>query len=65
MRIVTFSRNGGVQHGVLAGDRIRIHPSATSAMELAMDAAAHPAGEEVAVSEVTLLAPAPRPGSSD
>ncbi len=62
MRIVTFSRNGGVHHGVLAGDRVRIHPTATSAMELAMNAAAHPAGEEVALSEVTLLAPVPRPG---
>ena len=62
MRIVTFSRNGGVQHGVLAGDRVRIHPTAACAMDLAMDAAAHPAGEEVAVSDVALLAPVPRPG---
>ncbi len=62
MRIVTFSRNGAVQHGVRDGDRIRIHPTATSAVDLAVDAAAHAAGDEVAVSEVTLLAPVPRPG---
>ena len=62
MRIVTFSRNGGVHHGVLAGDRVRIHPTATSATELAMNAAAHPAGEAGALSDGTLLAPVPRPG---
>lgn len=62
MRIVTFSRNGSVQYGVRTGDRVRIHPTATSAVDLAMDAAAHPAGEEIALSEVTLLAPVPRPG---
>ena len=62
MRIVTFSRNGGVQHGVRTGERITVHPTAGSAAELAMDAAAHQAGEEVALSEVALLAPVPRPG---
>ena len=62
MRIVTFSRNGGVQHGVRLGDQIRVHPSAASAPDLAMDPAAHPAGETVALSDVALLAPVPRPG---
>ncbi len=62
MRIVTFSRNGGVHHGVRTGERITVHPTATSAIELAMDATAHQAGEEVALSDVTLLAPVPRPG---
>ena len=62
MRIVTFRRNGGVHHGVRVGDRIRIHPTATSAMDLAVNAAAHLAGEEIALSEVALLAPVPRPG---
>ena len=62
MRIVTFSRQGGVHHGVRTGERITVHPTAGSAMELAMDVSAYPAGEEIAVSEVALLAPVPRPG---
>ena len=62
MRIVTFSRNGQIQHGARVGDWIQVHPSATSAVELAVNPAAHPAGEEVAVADVTLLAPVPRPG---
>ena len=62
MRIVTFRRNGGVHHGVRVGDRIRIHPTAPSAVDLAVNAAAYPPGEEVALSEVALLAPVPRPG---
>lgn len=62
MRIVTFSRDGRVQHGVRDGDRVRVHPSATSAVDLALDAGAHPAGEEIALADVTLLAPVPQPG---
>lgn len=62
MRIVTFSRNDIVQHGVRTGDRVRIHPTASSAVDLALDAASYPPGEEVALSEVTVLAPVPRPG---
>ena len=62
MRIVTFSRNGVVGHGTLAGDRVRVYPSARSAVDLAMGAANHPAGDEIALSGVTLLAPVPRPG---
>jgi 2-keto-4-pentenoate hydratase/2-oxohepta-3-ene-1,7-dioic acid hydratase in catechol pathway len=62
MRIVTFSLNGTRQHGVRTGNSIRIHPTATSAVDLAMHAADHPAGEEVALADVALLAPVPRPG---
>lgn len=62
MRIVTFSRNGAVQHGVRTDDRVRIHPTATSAVDLAVDVSAYPAGEEVALADLTLLAPVPRPG---
>lgn len=62
MRIVTFSLNGNIKHGVRTEHGIRIHPTATSAIDLAMNAADHPAGEEIAVSEVELLAPVPRPG---
>ncbi|WP_374943772.1 fumarylacetoacetate hydrolase family protein [Sphingomonas sp.] len=62
MRIVTFSRNGQIHHGVRDGDRVRIHPTATSAVDLAMNSGEHPVGEEVALAEVTLLAPVPRPG---
>ncbi len=62
MRIITFSRNGSVQHGVRVGDRVRIHPTAKSAVELAMSPAEHPAGEEIPITEVAMLAPVPRPG---
>jgi 2-keto-4-pentenoate hydratase/2-oxohepta-3-ene-1,7-dioic acid hydratase in catechol pathway len=62
MRIVTFSLNGSIQHGVRNGNRIRLHPTATSAIDLAVNAAAHPAGEEVSLEQVKLLAPVPRPG---
>ena len=62
MRIVTFFRNGGVQHGVRTDDKIRVFPTATSAVDLAVNPAAHAAGEQIAVSDVGLLAPVPRPG---
>ena len=62
MHIVTFSHHGQVRHGSLAGDRVRVHPTATSAVELALDADAHPAAEELALADVTLLAPVPSPG---
>ncbi len=62
MRIVTFSNSGGVQHGVRTGDRIRVYPTATSAVDLAVNFAGHAAGEQIEVSEITLLAPVPRPG---
>ena len=62
MRIVAFTRDRGIEYGVLSGDRIRVHPSAVSAVELATDPAAYPAGEEVALTDASLLAPVPRPG---
>ena len=62
MRIVTFSHNGSIRHGVRTDSAIRVHPTATSAIDLAMHAADHPAGEKIALSEVELLAPVPRPG---
>ena len=62
MRIVTFSHDNTVGHGTLDGDRIHLHPSATSAWELAMHPAAQHARGHVAREDVTLLAPVPRPG---
>jgi acylpyruvate hydrolase len=62
MRIVTFYRNGKVQFGTRVGSRIKIHPSATSALDLAANASEHPAGEDIALAGVELLAPVPRPG---
>ena len=62
MHIVTLSRQGRVQHGARSGDRITVHPSAASAVDLAMNAGAHGPGEEVTLADVTLLAPVPRPG---
>lgn len=62
MRIVTFKINGTIQHGVRTDGGIRVHPTATSATDLAMNPAAHPAGDVVRLSDVELLAPVPRPG---
>ena len=62
MRIVAFSRNGTTQYGVRNGDRVTVHPSATSVVDLAVDFAAHPADEDVALADLTLLAPVARPG---
>ena len=62
MRIVTFSLNGSIRHGVRTDGGVRVHPTATSAIDLAMNPSAHPAGEEIALAEVELLAPVPRPG---
>lgn len=62
MRIVTFAHGGHVRHGVRNGDRITVYPSAASAVDLAVDFAAHPAGEQVMVADVHLLSPVPRPG---
>ncbi len=64
MRVVTFKRNGKIQHGFREGDRIRVCPAALSATDLAINAAGYPAEEDVAVSGVTLLAPVPRPGKT-
>jgi acylpyruvate hydrolase len=62
MRIVTFNRNGSVQYGARIGSRIKIHPGASSAVDLAVNGAEHPAREEISLSDVELLAPVPRPG---
>lgn len=62
MHIVTFFRNGGIYHGVRAGDRVRVHSTAPSAVALALDSGAHPADDEIALGGVTLLAPVPKPG---
>ncbi len=62
MRVVAFTRNGRVQYGARVGDQISIHPTATAAVDLAFNAASHPADEEIALSDVALIAPVPRPG---
>ena len=62
MRIITFSWNGGVHYGTRAGDRVQVHTTAGSAIDLALNAAGHPVQEEVAATQVKLLAPVPRPG---
>ncbi len=62
MRIVTFSHHGTTRHGTLAGDRIRVHPDAKSAVEIAGGRDAGAAGTDIALVDVTLLAPVPRPG---
>lgn len=62
MRIVTFLSDGVVQHGVRIGDRIQVRPTAPSAVDLALNEGVYPVGNEIGVSDVTLLAPVPRPG---
>ena len=62
MRIVTFRRNGIVQYGVRTGSAIRVHPRARSAPDLAVNHASLTAAEEVALADVQLLPPVPRPG---
>ena len=63
MRIVTFRRNGVVQHGVRTGETITVHPDAVSAVDLAVNGAP-PSGEVVALADVELLCPVPRPGKT-
>jgi acylpyruvate hydrolase len=62
MRIVTFRRDGIVQHGVLSGETIEVHPGAKSAVDLAIDGASEGTTEQVALSAVELLSPVPNPG---
>lgn len=62
MRIVTFTHDGAIRHGVRDGDTVRLHPTAPSAVALATDPEAYPAGDTVALDAVTLHAPVPRPG---
>jgi acylpyruvate hydrolase len=62
MRIVTFGRNGIVQHGVLRGEAIEVHADAASAVDLAFNGIGPATTESVALSEVELLPPVPQPG---
>ena len=62
MRIVTFRRNGLVQHGVRHGGLIAVHPAATSAVDLAINGGTRAAAQQVPLADVELLAPVPRPG---
>lgn len=61
MRIITFERNGVVQHGIRTGELVQLCPNAASAVDLAVNGAPQ-SGETVALSEVTLLPPVPNPG---
>ncbi|WP_293883260.1 fumarylacetoacetate hydrolase family protein [Sphingomonas sp.] len=62
MHIVTFRHNGSVQHGVLSGETIDVHPDAISAVDLAINGPSGPAADAVALSTVELLPPVPHPG---
>ena len=62
MRIVAFGRDGLVHYGVRVGDRIKLYPTATSAVDLAVNAQDHDEGHEVALADVVLLPPVPQPG---
>lgn len=62
MRIVTFDQGGKIRHGVRTGDTVQIHPTAPSAVALATSLDAYPAGDVVALDQVSLLPPVPRPG---
>ena len=61
MRIITFERNGSVQHGIRKGDTVQLCPDAKSAVDLANNGAPQ-SGVTVALSELKLLPPVPRPG---
>lgn len=62
MRIVTFTLNGAILHGVRTANGVQLHPTAASAVDLAMHFSNHPAGEHVTADKVVFLAPVPRPG---
>ena len=62
MRIVTFRQDGIVRHGIRTGDAIRVHPEATSAVDLAQRGAPAATADEVALDDVELLPPVPNPG---
>ena len=64
MRVVTFIQNGIVRYGARVGDRIRLYPTATSAVDLAVNRHRHEADGEVPLSQVRLLAPVPRPAKT-
>ncbi len=62
MRIVTFRHNGIVQHGIRNGDTITAYPEAPSAVELADSSHAFETGADLAIGDVELMCPVPRPG---
>ena len=62
MRIVTFRRNGIVQHGFRNGSSVAVQPAATSAVDLAINPAKSSAAQELPLAAVELLPPVPRPG---
>ena len=62
MRIVSFNDNGTARFGVRAGDQVETRPTATSALDLIADPAAHPAGAVVPISGLDLLMPVCNPG---
>lgn len=63
IRIITFERNGSVQHGIRNGDMVQLCPDAKSTVDLAMKNAPQ-SGEMVALTGVTLLPPVPNPGKT-
>ncbi len=62
MRIVSFLDGGTVRVGIRAGDRVRVHPTAASPLDLVTDRAAHAPGADLAFADLDLLPPIPRPG---
>lgn len=62
MRIATFRHNGTVQHGVRSGDTVAVYPDTPSAVALAVNSSAYATTSEVAIGDVELLCPVPRPG---
>jgi acylpyruvate hydrolase len=62
MRIVTFRRNENIQHGVRTGDSVAVYAGASSAVDLALNAASYTASETIAIGDIELLPPVPRPG---
>lgn len=62
MHIVTFRRNGVIQHGVRTGDMVRVHPDAISAVDLAVNGAYSSGTQDISLADVELLPPVPNPG---
>ena len=62
MRIVSFAEGNSVRFGVRSGDRVRVQPSAASPLELARSVATLEAGADLAIEDLELLPPVPRPG---
>ncbi len=62
MRIITFTRGGDAEVGIRNDERVTVYPTALSAIDLAVNGDAHLGAEELALGDVTLLPPVPRPG---